>query len=420
MSSQHIGFMLGGEEYAIPILAVQEIIKPVPATRIPESPEHVLGIINLRGKVIPVIELKKRLGIESGGNGEQEQKIIVVNIGRMTIGGVVDSITGVVNLEEKDVRENVGVISKTSGDYIRGVATLEEDRLLQLIDFSRLLSVGDMTLLEDNIVKTERTEEGRIVVTRKVSGMGGEYLKKEVREEIIDRAESKGLEREVVQQIMADIQEFLDALSSGDLDSAEAILAEISVVGEKELFTEIGKITRNLHNALTEFKTLIDPRLKNMALEEMPEATDKLQWVISRTEEAAEKTINLMEKNLSLQSEIIKRLDLIDRRLKGLRKADKEREAMGFLRQSLERMNGDFMEVLLAQEFQDLTGQIIKKVIALVAELESQLVRLVKVFGVKIESKKVEEQLAGPRTRESEDALSSQEDVDALLKEFGF
>lgn len=422
-SGQHIGFKLGNEEFAIPILNVQEIIKPMQTTRIPESPDYILGIINMRSRVIPVIDLKKKMSFSSESNGNQEQKIVVVNIGKLTVGGLVDGITGVVNIQDENVERNTNILSKTSGDYIRGIVIMNDNKLLQLIDFSKLISVDDMTILEDQIVDKEPTGNGKVLITKKVAGIGGDYLIKEIKDEIIDRAESKGLERNMVQQIMADVQEFLNALSNGDLEKAESILINISAKGEKELFTEIGKITRNLHNALSEFKTMIDPRLKNMALEEMPDAADKLHWVITKTEEAAEKTISLMEKNLVLQSDIIKRLDIIDGKLKELDgSSGAEIEAMKFLRNSLEEMNGDFMEVLLAQEFQDITGQIIRKVITLVAELETQLVQLVKVFGGKIEPKRKEELLAGPRTTESasEDSLSNQEDVDSLLNDFGF
>lgn len=422
-SGQHIGFKLGNEEFAIPILNVQEIIKPMQTTKIPESPDYILGIINMRSRVIPVIDLKKKMSLSSESNGNQEQKIVVVNIGKLTVGGLVDGITGVVNIQNENVERNTNILSKTSGDYIRGIVIMNDNKLLQLIDFSKLISVDDMTILEDQIVDTEPTGNGKVLITKKVAGIGGDYLIKEIKDEIIDRAESKGLERNMVQQIMADVQEFLNALSNGDLEKAESILMNISAMGEKELFTEIGKITRNLHNALSEFKTMIDPRLKNMALEEMPDAADKLHWVITKTEEAAEKTISLMEKNLVLQSDIIKRLDIIDGKLKELDgSSGAEIEAMKFLRNSLEEMNGDFMEVLLAQEFQDITGQIIRKVITLVAELETQLVQLVKVFGGKIESKRKEELLEGPQTSESasEDSLSNQEDVDSLLNDFGF
>ncbi|HHN66322.1 MAG TPA: hypothetical protein ENK09_13275 [Nitrospirae bacterium] len=418
-SLQHIAFELGREEFSIPILQIQEIIKPVPVTRMPESPEYITGIINLRGKVIPVIDLKTRMSIPDNGSSEKDQRVIVVNTGTLTVGGIVDAITGVIEFTEEDIKKDISSISSGMVDYIDGIAMLSENRLVQLLNFKKILSVDDMQLLEDNILSEEFTEDGKVVVTKKVSSIGGEYIVQEVKDKILEQVQSKGHRPENIETIMKEIQNFLNALSEGDLKAAEASLLELSRLGDKELFSEVGKITRNLHNSLSEFKSLIDPRLKNMTLEDMPEAADKLKWVISKTEESANKTIGIMEKNLSLQSDIIKRLDLLDELIKNSSDAnDEHRDAMAFLRNSLEEMNLDFMEVLLAQEYQDLTGQIIKKVISLVTELELQLVNLIKVFGVKVE---------GPEHQQTEteetvdmDTLDSQEDVDSLLKEFGF
>lgn len=419
---QHIAFQLGKEEFSIPILQIQEIMKPVTTTLIPESPEYIVGIINLRDKVIPVIDLKTRMSIPENGSVEKDQRVIVVNVGTLTVGGIVDAITGVIEFNEENIKRDLKSISSSMIEYIDGIAMLGDNRLVQILNFNKILSFTDIALLEDNVVEEKETEDGKVVVTKKVSGIGGEYLVKEVKDKLLEQAQSRGHKVEGLEEIMKDIQKFLNALTEGDLDAAEASLLEISKIGDKELFFEVGRITRNLHNSLTEFKHLIDPRLKNMTLEDMPEAADKLKWVITKTEDAADKTIGIMEKNLSLQSDIIKRLDILDDLLKtSTETTDHHREAMSFLRQSIEEMNTDFMEVLLAQEYQDLTGQIIKKVISLVTELEAQLIRLVKVFGVKIESP----EKSSPAETEPEevapiDTLSSQNDVDQLLNEFGF
>lgn len=419
---QHIAFQLGKEEFSIPILQIQEIMKPATTTKIPESPEYIVGVINLRGKVIPVIDLKTRMSIPENGSIEKDRRVIVVNVGALTIGGIVDAITGVIEFNEDSINRDLKSISSSLIDYIDGIAMLGDNRLVQILNFSKILSFTDIALLEDNIVKEELTEDGKVVVTKKVSGIGGEYLVKEVKDRLLEQAQSRGHKVEGLEEIMKDIQKFLNALTEGDLDAAEASLLEISKIGDKELFFEVGKITRNLHNSLTEFKQLIDPRLKNMTLEDMPEAADKLKWVITKTEDAAHKTISIMEKNLSLQSDIIKRLDILDELLKTSPEIeDQHREAISFLRRSIEEMNADFMEVLLTQEYQDLTGQIIKRVISLVTELEAQLIRLVKVFGVKIEfPEKNTSARTEPDEMEAMDTLTSQNDVDQLLKEFGF
>ncbi|GBE02455.1 MAG TPA: hypothetical protein ENH50_03800 [Nitrospirae bacterium] len=416
--TQHIAFRLGREEFALPILNVQEIIRPRENTRIPESPEYILGVINLRGRVIPVVDLKKRMKLEGNGNGTGENKVIVLSLGKLNFGGVVDSITGVVNISEQEIGDSVSTLSSSSCDYIKGIATLNNGRMIQILQPSGLMSLQDMELLQDEIVDETQTEDGTIVVTKKVSGMGGEYLIKEVKEKIITDAESLGVGREVVVSIMEKIQGLLNALSKGDIEGAEGMLMEISTIGDKELFSEVGKITRNLHNAISEFKTMIDPTLKNMALEDMPDAADKLNWVISKTEEAAEKTISLVEKNLSLQGGIVKRLDILDDALKNPEgDNEREKEAITFLRRTTEEINVDLMDVLLTQEYQDLTGQIIRKVISLVSKLEIDLVQLIKAFGVRVEHQK---HGSTADSEPPEETFSSQEDVDTLLTELGF
>jgi len=426
--SQQIAFRLGKEEFALPILNVQEIIRPRECTAIPESPGYVMGVINLRGRVIPVIDLKERMKIPENGNDPAGKKIVVVSKGQVKFGGLVDSITGVVEVDENMIKESPASISGGTAEYLKGIATVSEARLIQLLDISRIISIADLDLLNEDVVEEEDLGDGKVIVTKKISGMGGDYLIQDVREKVISSAESKGIEKEVVSAIMEKIQDFLDAMTSGDIDRAEESLLDISTLGEKELFSEVGKITRNLHNAITEFKTMIDPKLKNMALEEMPDATDKLNWVVAKTEEAAERTISLVEKNLSLQSDIVKRLDILDRFFQEHEgDCTEHKEAVQYLRKVSEEMNVDFMDVILAQEYQDITGQIIKKTITIVSELEADLVELIKVFGVKITPVRKSEEPSGkdsPRESltqgEEAETLQSQEDVDSLLQEFGF
>lgn len=420
--TQQIVFKVGKEEFSLPILNVQEIIRPTECTAIPESPEFVKGMINLRGKVIPVVDLKERMNIPPNGSEPVDAKIVVVSVGKAIVGTMVDGISGVVTFDESMISNDTSSVRTYSADYIEGIATLNDSRMIQILNLKSLFSFLDKNLIEDEIVSEEVLNDGKVMVTKKVHGIGGEYLIHDIKDKIISNAQSKGVEKEVITSIMEKIQDFLDALSEGDIEGAEEALLILSTLGEKELFSEVGKITRNLHNAITEFKSMLDPKLKNMALEEMPDATDKLNWVVKKTEEAAERTISLVEKNLSLQSDIVKQLDLLDehfQKLEGEHRAEKE--AIQYLRKVSEEMNVDFMDVILAQEYQDITGQIIKKIITLVSELEADLVELIKAFGVKIapEKKPAIAQSADVETS-SVETLDSQADVDSLLQEFGF
>ncbi len=408
---KYVSFVVENEEFGIPILNVQEILRPTEVVRLPGMPPYLLGVMNIRGMVVPVVDLKSRIFGKPCDGGE-ERRFVVINIGRFTYGALVDRITGVVEVEEKDLERP----SAEKADYLTGVIILGDGRILEVLDPTLLIPVSDRRILEEEVVEREVLDDGRVLVSKKIGSMGGGYVIKEVKERIMEEAERRGTDMEPLKEMMERIEAFLKALSEGDFSTMESIVQELSSASEKKLFHEVGRIARNIHNSLVEFKTLIDPRLKNLALEEMPEVADRLNWVISKTEEAASKTLNMMEKNLSLQSDMIKRLDLIDTKVKG----KEAKEAVAFLRSKLEEMNGDFMEVIMAQEFQDLTGQIIKRVINLITEVEAQLVELVRVFGVKIEPQKKEKALSGPQIKKGEDVLSNQEEVDTLLKEFGF
>jgi len=93
---QYIGFILERNEYTVPILKVQEIIKLPQITKMPGVPYYVEGVTNLRGRIIPVVNLKKILGIQEQSPGS---KVIVISSGKITFGALVDDITGVVNIE---------------------------------------------------------------------------------------------------------------------------------------------------------------------------------------------------------------------------------------------------------------------------------------------------------------------------------
>ncbi len=96
---QYIGFILGKNEYTVPILKVQEIIKLPQITKMPGVPYYVEGVTNLRGRVIPIINLKRILGIPEENNAG---KVIVISSGKITFGALVDDITGVINIDEKN------------------------------------------------------------------------------------------------------------------------------------------------------------------------------------------------------------------------------------------------------------------------------------------------------------------------------
>lgn len=137
---QLVTFKLGNEEYAVDILKVQEINRMVEITTIPNAPVYVEGVINLRGKVIPVINLRKKFGFESK-EVDAHSRIIVVDVGN-TVGLIVDSVSEVLRLSSDTVEPPPQMAGNNSADYILGIGKLE-DRLLILLDIESLLRDGN-------------------------------------------------------------------------------------------------------------------------------------------------------------------------------------------------------------------------------------------------------------------------------------
>jgi purine-binding chemotaxis protein CheW len=134
---QLVGFRVGGEEFVIDILRVQEIIRTQQLTRVPDSPDCMEGVMNLRGKIIPVIALRKRFGLEEVPPDKQS-RIVVVEIQGAVLGFVVDAVSEVLRIPADSV-EPPPRISLVERDYVAGVGKVG-DRLLILLDADRLMS----------------------------------------------------------------------------------------------------------------------------------------------------------------------------------------------------------------------------------------------------------------------------------------
>lgn len=134
---QLVTFTLGGEEYAVDILKVQEINRMKEITRVPNAPYYVEGVINLRGKVIPVVSLRKMFGLPEEEN-RMNQKIMIMDIQGTTIGLIVDTVSEVLRISANIVEPPPAMTYNVSTEFISGIAKLE-DRLIILLDMDRLI-----------------------------------------------------------------------------------------------------------------------------------------------------------------------------------------------------------------------------------------------------------------------------------------
>ena len=142
---QYLTFMLAGEEYGVEILRVQEIKGWESATPIPNTPDHVLGVLNLRGAVVPIIDLRKRFGLEAGDPTEHT-RIIVSNCGSQTYGIVVDAVNEVIRLEASKVEPPPKGVVGIDSTYIQGLVKMEE-RIMILLDSEGIISQGDQAAI---------------------------------------------------------------------------------------------------------------------------------------------------------------------------------------------------------------------------------------------------------------------------------
>ena len=146
-SEQYLTFMLAGEEYGVDILRVQEIKGWDKVTRIPHTPDYVLGVINLRGAVVPILDLRRRFGLETIDFGPTTVVIVVrvmSGLTERTVGVVVDAVSEVYNVDAADTKPPPDVCGSVDTVFVKALATVEE-KMLILLDIDRLIgnSIAD-------------------------------------------------------------------------------------------------------------------------------------------------------------------------------------------------------------------------------------------------------------------------------------
>ncbi|ASF13651.1 MULTISPECIES: protein phosphatase CheZ [Shewanella] len=231
-------------------------------------------------------------------------------------------------------------------------------------------------------------------------------------------------------------QRLVELLSANEQNQADDLLRELAAPLQRELFDEVGKLTRQLHSALMDFQ--IDNRLVELANTEIPDAKERLSYVIDMTEQAANKTMDAVEECLPLANaltaniqQVMPSWDKLMRREIALSDfkvlCHNVQHLMSRSELDSNRLRELLNQILMAQDFQDLTGQMIRRVIDLVMEVESNLVSMLTVFG---EQPIIESQITQKNNIEAEgpimnaelrqDVVTGQDEVDDLLSSLGF
>ena len=135
---QYIVVKIGDEQYGLPISVVDNIIRMSRITRVPKAPTHYLGVINLRGEVVPVMSIRKKMGLKDD-EITKDSRIIIIKIGHDSIGIMVDSVKEVVNIDVNTV-EKVGFENRDDSTFVQGIGKQENGALISLLDLNAVLS----------------------------------------------------------------------------------------------------------------------------------------------------------------------------------------------------------------------------------------------------------------------------------------
>lgn len=232
-------------------------------------------------------------------------------------------------------------------------------------------------------------------------------------------------------------KQLVQLLEAEEQQEADNLVRSIYEGATNPMLQEIGTLTRDLHNSLTQFN--LDDRMSEIANDEIPDARDRLQYVIDKTEVAANKTMDAVDRCLPIADNLHECLlqvrpqwnELMHGRIELAQFKALCHRIDGLLVQvegDSTELRGQLTEILMAQDFQDLTGQIISKVITLVNEVEGRLVEILTAFGASQseqtadKDKKASIEPEGPilNPEERTDAVASQDEVDDLLSSLGF
>ena len=146
---QIVSFKLGEEEFGVDILKIQEINRMIELTKVPQAPHFVEGVINLRGNVIPVIDIRKKFEMPSIER-DKDTRIVVCNVDGNIIGMIVDAVSEVLRFPESTIEPAPKIVSSINSDYLKGVAKLD-NRLLLFLDISKIAGDANQIVETDTI-----------------------------------------------------------------------------------------------------------------------------------------------------------------------------------------------------------------------------------------------------------------------------
>ena len=143
---QIVGFRIGRETFGLPIALVHEIVRPPEITNVPHAPEYVEGVMNLRGRIVPVIDLRRRFG-ETVVENKRKNRVLVADVEGRAVGLVVDSASEVLKISDTQIEAPPNVFADPATNYVTGVAKYD-GRLIILVDLKKILQTGELKIPE--------------------------------------------------------------------------------------------------------------------------------------------------------------------------------------------------------------------------------------------------------------------------------
>jgi chemotaxis protein CheZ len=239
---------------------------------------------------------------------------------------------------------------------------------------------------------------------------------------------------------MKRLQSLTEALDSKNEGKISEIVGELTTLRESSLYQELGMLTRDIHNSIRAFGN--DERIAELATEDIPDAKERLNFIVTKTNEAAHRTMTAAEETMEVMDNFSGKAESMRERWTQFRNRELSKDEFILLNDEITQffesvklesatVNSKMTEIMLAQDYQDITGQMIKQVVTMVKEVEEKLVRLVAISALGEassaegkEASKVSdgEKAEGPQlpTADKEAVATSQDDVDDLLASLGF
>ncbi|MBI5194299.1 MAG: protein phosphatase CheZ [Nitrospirae bacterium] len=371
---QLVSFTVGEDKFAIEISDIHEINRFEHINRIPDMPPHFLGVIDLRGAVIPVVNLADKLGIQNQ-DISKDTRIIIVGFNGDKIGILVDGVSEVIRTSIESLEKPPSVFRSLNSEYICGIIR-NNKQLIIVLDLPRLFK-------ESFSIFSEQPQ------------FSPEEINRPHQDNIVHEVQNNDVQNN---DVINKIVEVTKAMAEGDFHQ------ELN----ENLYGQIGELAKYINSTIKKLQA-VEPNIASVS-DKIPEASLQLSEISKFTEQATHTVMGQVEQVLDSQDSILNHIE-------GLEKGGDVKKAAGEIKQIVMDNKEAMMDIITGLSFQDLTGQKIKVIVGLIEEVEKRILQLIVAFGLKSKDN-VEENIQQIEFKDN--TTLKQDDVESILKEFGF